>query len=897
MLCTILFAINFESRWGDEIWVIIEQSKNHQLDPTTTITKFPLQHFNDQFLHGTIDLDIIAENTCRYYYTCHCTSGYNSRTVYNTLPQDLKNGMRCHIQDRWIDIGFNLLVYNTKPFSVLNSKKLPDYNSYSIIKEEISTPLYNFKIIYPHLQQHETICLLGNCTALKNWDTQNPIQLKSFDHHTFFCSIDLKDTTLPIEYKYGIYNTQAGVFIEFEMGANRTIILENIDHTYKYIQDGYLRKEVPSIKMNGLAIPLFSIRTERGLGIGELPDIKELVDLCKAVGLSCIQLLPIHDTNVQYTNSDSYPYSAISTYAINPIYLNIKKLCHSKIDRLQYHWNKKRLNRLKQLDYSGVIQKKMKFLKKVYSKKCFNIIEDEQYQGFFNKNQVWLVPYCIFCHCKDTTGSTNYETWPIKSINLQAQYQKWIDTKDPLVVQLHFYGWVQFQLQHQLKDAVDYAHQHHVFLKADLPIGVNPFSVETWHQPELFNLDKQTGAPPDAYSELGQNWGFPTYNWSALKETHYQWWINRLTYLEQYFDALRIDHVLGFFRIWSIPSHAVDASLGYFVPAAPLTKSELQQIPVPLERLDKPYITKELLTSVFNDQSKEIKEIFLEEQTTGYYQFKELFDTQKKTQKYLNKQDKKIFTNSINQKILSLHSQVILVHDTDDETKWHFRFNMHDTYSFKRLDQQTQDILRTLYHDYFFNKQKKVWQRHGLETLTALKRNTKLLICAEDLGFITPEITDIIKQLCILSLEIQRMPKNYGQDFVDLSQVSYLSVSTPSTHDSSTLKGWWEDEEFNKEKLYTTYLHLSQPVPQKFTKELSYGLLKQFVLSPSLLSIFPIQDLMHLNDEWQILRNQEERINDPGNPNNYWGYRMPISLKKMIANKRWVEDVQTLFNS
>ena len=254
---------------------------------------------------------------------------------------------------------------------------------------------------------------------------------------------------------------------------------------------------------SGVAVPVFSLRSEEGCGIGEFLDLKKLADWCVMTGLKLIQILPINDTTTDGGWSDSYPYKSISTKALHPIYLNVEKvgILKDENDRKRFQELKKELNAKEHVDYPEVFKVKMEFLKKLYDQKR------GKKQGFYEFLQQ---------HCEK-----------------------------------------------QLTEAVDYLHSKGIMLKGDLPIGVNRNSDDVKQQPHLFNLDMETGAPPDGFAPQGQNWGFPTYNWAAMEAEGFHWWKERVEWFKKYFDALRIDHILGFFRIWEIPKGSPDASYGH----------------------------------------------------------------------------------------------------------------------------------------------------------------------------------------------------------------------------------------------------------------------------------------------------------------------------------------------
>ena len=324
----------------------------------------------------------------------------------------------------------------------------------------------------------------------------------------------------------------------------------------------------------GVAVPVFSLKSSNSFGIGEFLDLKLLADWCNKVGLKMIQILPINDTRTDGSWDNSYPYKAISTKALHPIYLNLDKMGQlvNEDDREYFKQQKEILNSKDYVDYPEVMKIKEEYFKKIFHQTWNDIKEKEDYKIFFNENKDWLVPYASFCSQQDyksTRQQVNETT--SRDASMIPTISTNIDTSKQVSKSItEFSYFLQYHLDKQLKETVDYLHEKGIALKGDIPIGIGRDSVEAYTNPELFNLDCQAGAPPDAFATEGQNWGFPTYNWEAMAKDDYKWWRERLTHMSRYFDAYRIDHILGFFRIWEIPIEYSQGTMGHFSPALPL---------------------------------------------------------------------------------------------------------------------------------------------------------------------------------------------------------------------------------------------------------------------------------------------------------------------------------------
>lgn len=631
------------------------------------------------------------------------------------------------------------------------------------------------------------------------------------------------------------------------------------------------------------------MRTETSFGVGDFSDLKKAVLWAEATGLKLIQLLPIHDTSATNTWRDSYPYAAISVFALHPLYLDVTKL--SQQEQALKLLNsmeplRRSFNEAEGVDYEAVLKAKWQIIKTIFPLEKEALFGAGQYQAFFEANKDWLEPYGCFCVLRDKYGTADFSTWSENSY--QPAVAALLMELDPAALELHYF--VQYHLQLQLSDAVHFAHEKGCVLKGDIAIGVFKNSVDVWQYPELFHIESQAGAPPDDFTVSGQNWGFPTYNWPLMKADNYRWWKSRLRHMEKFFDATRIDHILGFFRIWSIPVAAVEGILGYFQPAIAVTQKELSDIGVhfPMERLYQPYIHIRELKKIFSDSYQHIADAFFIAEEEGFFSFKEDFDTQRKVDNYFKKLPVSTYHKWLRQELLDLHAGVILIQDPGQENCYHFRFNMQFTSSFKALHESLQQSLNDLYHHYFFTRQNTLWKNEAMEKLPVIKNASNMLICGEDLGFTPSSVPEVMRDLGLLGLYVQRMPKVLGQMAEDLSRVPYLSVVSPSTHDTSSLRGWWLS--LSRQQANIFYQQVLQqkgdaPTGHDLPGWLNQLIIEQHLKSPAMWSIFLIQDLLNIQDSLHIAEVDLEQINHPENPEQYWRYRMAVTLEQLLELK------------
>jgi 4-alpha-glucanotransferase len=492
---------------------------------------------------------------------------------------------------------------------------------------------------------------------------------------------------------------------------------------------------------------------------------------------------------------------------------------------------------------------------------------------------------------RDKNGTADFTRW---QCHRQVQPQEISDlaARNSVAwdeIGLHFF--TQYHLHLQLKEASQYAHSKGVILKGDIAIGVFRSSVDTWQNPELYEMDTQAGAPPDAFGIKGQNWSFPTYNWPRMQATGFAWWKQRFEQMGEYFDAFRIDHILGFFRIWSIPIDAVEGILGHFVPAIPVQLSELTQRDIQFHqaRFTKPFITDAVLTETFQQANVlPAKQTFLKQNRDGTYELKPEFATQRQVERHFGKSELNDQDKDLRQGLYDLISNVILLPDPHKpEVLFHFRFSAESTSSFRALDTSTQAKLRELYIDYFFRRQDEFWRKQGLQKLPALKRVTNMLVCGEDLGMVPACVPETMEQLGLLSLEVQRMPKRLNTEFSSPKEAPYLSVVTPSTHDMSTIRGWWKEDRAVIQRFYNTELGRAGEAPAECEPWVQRMIIGQHLASPAMWSIFQLQDLLGSDLQLRRANPAEERINVPADAKNYWRYRMHLMLEDLLLAKEF----------
>ncbi|WP_298299887.1 4-alpha-glucanotransferase [Hydrotalea sp.] len=896
---TIAFYLKFSTHFGQNLFI----TGNHpKLGNQNIEQAVPLQYFNANYWKVTIPFEgnEIPKEGFTYHYILKNedgTIGYDWGNDKKIVPAFLKK-TNLIIEDAWNFAGYYENAFYTEPFQQILLPKNEVVNNATKLN---ATTTHFIRVKAPLLQADEVICLCGESALLNHWSTEKPLLLKREKEDAVY-SVQLKmpanQTALP--YKFGVYNTKLKQFIRFENGNNR--ILKPLDTTANaltIINAGFAVLPNNNWRGTGVAIPVFSLRSEQSFGVGEFTDLKLLVNWAKRTGLKLVQILPVNDTTATHTWTDSYPYAAISAFALHPLYLNLKNATLTENVHLLDNIEAQRLqlNALETVDYETVMQLKQSYLQQLYPLQQATLFQSAEFQSFFQNNQHWLIPYAVFCYLRDVYETANFSEWAENSIYKEATIIAMASPDAPQYHAIAYHYFVQFYLHLQLQEATVYAHQNGIILKGDIAIGVYRNGADAWQAPHLFHLNMQAGAPPDDFAIKGQNWGFPTYNWQQMMQDGFAWWKMRFEQMRYYFDAFRIDHILGFFRIWSIPLDAVEGIMGRFVPALPVHINELysRNIWFDYHRFTKPYINDDVLNEIFGNDADFVRNTFLQYNGFGTYTLKEECNTQHKVDQYLAHWNNDVFTQKMKQGLFDLISNVIFFEeDGSHAQQFHFRFAMEKTISFRHLDAHTQQQLRELYVDYYFRRQDDFWMKEALQKLPALKRVTNMLICGEDLGLVPACVPEVMRQLGLLSLEIQRMPKNLQQTFFHPNDAPYLSVVTPSTHDMSTIRGWWEEDKQKTQQFYNNELGQWGTAPFYCEAWINKAIVVQHLYSPAMWSIFQLQDLLGMDENIRRNNPNDERINIPSNPKHYWRYRMHLSLEQLLEANTFNEAIQQM---
>lgn len=865
------FYIKYQSEFGEQLFLRFWNKKDiEQMD-------LPMQYLNQNFWQLEMDDDDLPFlPTLKYDCFLEDIQG-NRKDLFLRRVVDLRKhkGDKLDIIDEIPSTERSDILYS-KPFRTLlergstTVKKPADKNFNLVLRAGL-----------PPLPYGKAVCVTGSGDKLQNWSTTRPLLMYKKDGY-WTAKLNLgKEKS--IEYKYAIYDLEKNVIETFEEGENRML------HTYgkkgQTIVHEYPKLNPIPWKGAGLNVHVMSLRSETGWGTGTFTDLIDLAEWASQAGFSMLQLLPVNDTIGVGGPSDSYPYASISAFALHPYLLDVRKMMLQTGANIPVELEEEaaRLNALSHIDYEGVFKNRMQILRLIYEADGLAFKDDFAWFDFFDLNREWLVPYAAFSCLRDKYKSPDPANWG----NFQKYNEEIIsamvepsgkDYKD-----IAFYYFIQFHLHLQFKEAVYRVHKLDMVLKGDLPIGVNRHGVETWMNPELFHMDQQSGAPPDAFSSGGQNWNFPTYNWERMKADGYNWWRQRLEVLSIYFDAVRIDHIIGLFRIWSIPLGHTTGELGTFNPAIGFTKEELMAEGVYFDedRLCEPYINDAILYFYFHGEKGRIQEQYFD-----HHKFKPAFATPESLHAWLDAHQ-----DTAAPALRSLMSNVVLIKIGQ---QYHFRMNMQQTPSFQSLPEDQKQLLNNLYNQYFGAIQSELWRKVGYEKLKMMKEVTTMMLCGEDLGMVPEMVPEIMKEQEVLALYVERMPHNMGDRFADPANAPYLSVVTPSTHDMPPLTLWWQQQRADASYFYHEILKLQGHVPERLNDEIVEMLLQRQLNAPAMWVVFLLQDVIALNDFLQRPDASQDRINDPGNDDFVWDYRVHISIEHLSEQKAITELIQRM---
>ena len=858
------FSIRYRTAWGESLYVHIAYYSQDG-----AVRQYHLMMQTEDGEQWTLETAAIESRQhplshIVYIYQVENTEGEVLRREWDLVSRIyyFDTSKDYIFPDQWRDLPLPYHLYTNAYLTTVNGHANEYVNA-------LRLPLFRrtitFRVSAPQLLPGQSVAICGSHPAIGNWNTSRYLCMEYAGQHEWMLTVNALGMIFPIEYKYVVVDDATHTIVSWEEGNNRTTgDLEIQDGQVLVLYGEQLRLRENIWRAAGVAVPVFSLRSEHSYGVGDFGDLRRLVDWAIQTGMKVIQILPVNDTTVSQSWQDSYPYNIISAFALHPHYIDLEEagILKSKDRMTQFHRRRQELNALSYSDYEAVDRVKGEYLRELYAEKGKQVMGTVACKQFISENADWLKPYAAFRIKHNDTLTADY-----------LYYQQYL---------LHI----------QLKEAADYARSKGVILKGDLPIGVHRESVETQEHPELFHLDSQAGAPPDQFTGQGQNWGFPTYQWG---DELMVWFRRRLKHMEQYFDALRIDHILGFFRIWEIPEDAVYGLLGHFSPALPLTVSEIEYFGLTFrkELFTHPFINDRLIDRLFGIHAQYVRDNFLVRKAYNLYDLKAEYDTQRKVAAaFADRRDESSLW--IRDGLMRLICDVLFVEDPRQSEMYHPRIGVVNEPIFEALSNEDKDAFLRLYNNYFYQRHSIYWGQQALRRLPAILKDSRLLVCGEDLGMLPDCVEPVLDQLRILTLEIQQMPKQQGFEFAHLDGNPYRSVCTISTHDMSPLRLWWQESSERRQRFYVTMLQKEGRAPEQLPAHMAEEIIARHLYCPSMLCILSLQDWLAMDGELRSRNPQDERVNVPSDPYNRWRYRMHLTIEQLMAAGRYNNKVKTM---
>jgi 4-alpha-glucanotransferase len=629
----------------------------------------------------------------------------------------------------------------------------------------------------------------------------------------------------------------------------------------------------------GVSFPLSALRSHLSAGVGEFPDLVLAAQFAAKVGWDVIQLLPVNDTG--FENS---PYNALSAFALHPVFLRLDDLPGSEsqkeaISALRGEWNT-----APRVFQNEILRRKLPILHALFEQAARSEGWDQAYRSWLKENP-WGAAYVVFSALRARWQYAGWQSWPeaVSPAEIPVLLKKLGD-------EAGFYAWLQIQAQTQFRGATSACADLGVAVKGDIPILLNEDSADVWSHPEYFDLTWRAGSPPDGENPTGQSWGFPSFKWKEMEKDGYSWWQQRLLHADQFYHAYRIDHVLGFFRLWVTPSTNGTAQLGHFEPSKSFSREQLVALGFNEARLvwmSEPHIFGlEIRERLGDEASSVIEQALVQVGAEDLYRFKPEIQGEKALGelRVSEKAKASLFDWFRNRTLLHSGSDAYVTSALYYSSRAYTSLSNEEKWNFERLVRENSDASMEL------------WAEQGRRLLGMMRQTTEMLVCAEDLGSVPACVPGVLKNLSILSLRVVRWARDWnspGQPWIPVQKYPHLSVCTPSVHDTSTLRQWWSEE--TDHRGFLNALGLEAEKDGALTPEFAQRILSALMNTGSRLCLVPLQDWFLLDSGLLSSDPSLERVNLPGTvgPEN-WSYRMKPFLEDLMSSKLFVSRLQEI---
>ena len=885
----LLFNIDYRTNWGESVYMTgdIPELGNGDLSKAVKLDIYGSQTWKTRISVA----DSAASFT--YSYFVRRDNGDIVRREWGKGHRfnGAKNLRDCEIFDRWSDLPWN------KPFySVVFSDCVCKRVNKAVAPVAAPGELM-FNVAAPMIAPDEVLALSGSCEALGNWNIDKALIMSDADYPFWSCAVNAASLPADFEYKFLILKKESRHVVGWENGSNRRLsFAPATSGVFTMVNGLRFDNPKPLWRGAGVATPVVSLRSTEDFGVGDFRDLNKMVDWAVVTGQRIIQLLPVNDTTMTHTWTDSYPYNANSCFALHPMYLRVSELGQLSDKSRQAYFDgiARELNSLEEIDYERVNNAKNEFTRELFDEIGAKAVRTKEFKQYVAANDSWLKPYAAFCILRDRYKTPDFAAWGEYAVYDAAEIDAFLKENRK---EADYICWIQMHLAKQMREAREYAHAHGVAIKGDIPIGISRNSVDAWISPRLFNLDCQAGAPPDDFSVLGQNWGLPTYNWEEMSKDGFAWWKARFRKMAEYFDAYRIDHVLGFFRIWQIPMDQLHGLLGIFNPALPFTPEEMRtnyDFWIDTDVQTTPFIMDSFIGDFFGEYTDEARERFLVDAGYGRYRLRDEFANQRLIADYFASQSVDEKNTRLCNALQGLVDQVLFIEDPQQKGKYHPRIAAQYTYTYRYLNDYERWCFDRLYNDFFYHRHNSFWYDKAMWKLPPVIDATDMLTCAEDLGMIPDCVPAVMNALEIITLDIQRMPKDPRVEFGNPASYPYYSVCTTSTHDMGGIRQWWEENPEKTQRFYNGMLHENGQAPHFAEPWICEKIVDNNLQSPAILCILPLQDWLSIDGKVRRANPYEEQINVPAESRHYWRYRMHLTIEDLMAEDLYNKRVKAL---
>lgn len=889
----LFFYLQYDTVFGQDLRLNIMGETTVKGDRASENTVYAMTTVDGKMWQCEIELEK-APKSINYFYSIDKWGKEERKewqTVTHRLDMNVPNASEYKIYNRWTDIPYDSFLYSSAFTDCVNRRH---HEAVPTIKYEKTLRLI---VRAPQLRKGERLYVTGESLCLGNWHADRALKMVEHNYNEWMVDMNV-DAFDEAETELKFIATTDNGDVLWETGYNRTLAIPEMANGEVRVEEmDQAFFEICDRKLAGTLIPVFSLRTRGSFGVGDFGDLKMMIDWVAETHQKVLQVLPINDTTSTHTWTDSYPYSCISIFAIHPQFVDLRQLpaVADKEKAAAFETLREELNQLPQIDYERVNNAKIEYLRVIFEQEGGEVLKSAGFKAFLKESAHWLVPYAQYCHLRDTYGNVDFNTWKGHEVWHEKDRETLLNARTKEYKEVAFYYYVQYVLHVQMRAAHEYAMARGVILKGDIPIGVNRKGCDVWHEPHYFNLNLQAGAPPDSFSVNGQNWGFPTYNWARMLEDGCQWWLRRFQNMSKYFDAYRIDHVLGFFRIWATPTTCVHALQGQFAPSLALTREEIESYGLHFQEklFTTPFIARWVVDRVFGPHADAVVEKYLNHEHDDIFSLKPEYDTERKIEAAFVGKDGADDV-WVRDGLYALASDVLFVRDINDSNKFHPRITAQLNFMYEALVDSDKEKFNRLYNNYYYRRNNNFWYNEAMKKLPVLVQATRMLVCAEDLGMVPDCVAWVMNELRILSLELQQMPKDPSVRFGELWKNPYRSVCTLSTHDMPTLRQWWDEDMERTQDYYNSQLYRSGAAPHPLPGWLAKEIVVNQLACPSMLCVLLLQDWFAIDEKLRLADANAERINIPANPRHYWRYRMHLNIEDLIANKEYNDNIKEL---